>query len=332
MSGLARPRLALTMGDPAGVGPELCLRALADPGVRAACLPILFGDLSIAREVADRLGLPCPDAAVAVEGLGALDPDVPAAMVDLAALPPGGVEPGKVQRACGAAAYRYIEAAIGAALAGRVAGVVTAPIHKEALHLAGVPHPGHTEIFTALTQARRSCMLLCDDAISCSFVTTHTAIAQVSPRLSVERIVDVIELTADALARLRGRPARIGVCGLNPHAGEHGLFGGEEARTIEPAMAEARGRGIAVEGPFPPDAAFLPKLRERIDAYVCMYHDQGHIPFKMLAFDSGVNVTLGLPIVRTSVDHGTAFDIAWQGKANPSSLLQAIRCALRLAP
>jgi 4-hydroxythreonine-4-phosphate dehydrogenase len=320
------------MGDPAGVGPELCLRALADAGVRQACLPILFGDLGVAREVGRRLDLPVPETVIDAQGLDALDPSAGAAMVDLASLPPGSVEPGTVQRACGAAAFRAIEAAIGAAMAGDVVGVVTAPINKEALHLAGVPHPGHTEIFTALTMARRSCMLLCDDAISCSFVTTHTAIAQVSGRLSVQRILDVIELTADALQRLRGRPARIGVCGLNPHAGEHGLFGDEEARAIEPAMAEARSRGIQVEGPFPPDAAFLPKLRERIDATVCMYHDQGHIPFKMLAFDSGVNITLGLPIVRTSVDHGTAFDIAWQGTASPSSLLAAIRCAVRLAP
>jgi 4-hydroxythreonine-4-phosphate dehydrogenase len=236
-----------------------------------------------------------------------------------------------VQKACGRAAFQYIETAIRLAMEGRIAAVVTAPINKEALNLAGIGYPGHTEIFTALTRTPRSCMLLAADAISCSFVTTHTAYSRAPEAISAGRVLDVIELTSAAMIRLRGRPPRIAVCGLNPHAGEHGLFGDEEARCIEPAIASARGKGLTVEGPLPPDAAFLPRVRERTDAYVCMYHDQGHIPFKMLAFDTGVNITLGLPIVRTSVDHGTAFDIAWQGKANPSSLRQAIRYAMLLA-
>lgn len=326
-----RPVMGLTMGDPAGVGPEICLKAMSEPATTDLCTPVLYGDLTVLRQVVGRLGIECPAEVVTPDGVADIRPDGVPRICDLAALPEG-VEPGRVQERCGQAAYRYIETAIGHALAGHIGGVVTAPINKEALNLAGIPHPGHTEIFTALTGASRSCMLLADEAISCSFVTTHTSIANVSARITEARVLDVIELTALAMQRLRGRPVTIGVCGLNPHAGEHGLFGDEESRCIEPAMDLARRMfDLAIEGPFPPDAAFLPRLRERIDAYVCMYHDQGHIPFKMLAFDSGVNITLGLPIVRTSVDHGTAFDIAWQGKAKISSMMQAIRCAVRLA-
>jgi 4-hydroxythreonine-4-phosphate dehydrogenase len=174
-------------------------------------------------------------------------------------------------------------------------------------------------------------MMQYSEAITCTFVTVHVGYREVPALLSVERILDVIELTAEAVARLRGRPPRIVVCGLNPHAGEHGLFGDrEEERFIVPAIAAARARGIQIEGPLPPDTAFGPAKRATTDAFVCMYHDQGHIPVKALAFDSAVNTTLGLPIVRTSVDHGTACDIAWQGKANPSSIFAAVRLALRM--
>ena len=173
--------------------------------------------------------------------------------------------------------------------------------------------------------------MLTSPAISCSLVTTHIGYHEVAGALSSEAILDAIELTADALQRLRGRAPRLVVCGLNPHAGEHGLFGkGEEERIIAPAIASARAQGIQIEGPLPPDTAFLPQRRETTDAYICMYHDQGLIPLKMLAFDSAINITLGLPIIRTSVDHGTALDIAWQGQANPNSLFEAIRLAARL--
>lgn len=325
-----KPVIALTMGDPAGVGPEICLRAMGDAEVLERCTPVLMGDTGILQEVARRLKLPCPARIVSPQQLSdGQSPEGPA-ICPVTTLPVAEMQPGKVQKACGLAAFQYIEAAIRLALEGRFTAVVTAPINKEALNLAGVTYPGHTEIFTALTKTPRSCMLLADDAISCSFVTTHTAYAKVPAILSTQRVLDVIELTAAAMTRLRGRPARMVVCGLNPHAGEHGLFGDEEGRYIEPAIAAARGKGVTVEGPLPPDAAFLARVRERTDAYVCMYHDQGHIPFKMLAFDTGVNITLGLPIVRTSVDHGTAFDIAWQGKANPSSMKQAIKFGVLL--
>jgi 4-hydroxythreonine-4-phosphate dehydrogenase len=212
-----------------------------------------------------------------------------------------------------------------------VAAVSTAPLNKQALHAAGVNYPGHTEIFAARTNAPRSCMMQYSEEITCTFVTVHVGYREVPGLLTARRILDVIELTAEALARLRARPPELVVCGLNPHAGEHGLFGDrEEERIIVPAIEAARSKGISVEGPLPPDTAFLPAKRKATDAFVCMYHDQGHIPVKALAFDSAVNTTLGLPIIRTSVDHGTACDIAWQGKANPSSLFAAVRLALRL--
>ena len=191
---------------------------------------------------------------------------------------------------------------------------------------------GHTEIFAARTNAARSCMMQYSEEITCSFVTTHVGYAEVPRLLTRERILDVIELTAAALQRIRGRAPKLAVCGLNPHAGEHGLFGErEEERIIIPAIDAARARGIDVEGPLPADTAFITAKRRATDASVCMYHDQGHIPVKALAFDSAVNTTLGLPIIRTSVDHGTALDIAWQGRANPGSLFAAVSLACKLA-
>ncbi len=323
--------IAITMGDPAGIGPELCLRLLEAGPIRDAHPLAVFGDAAILQRVAQATGLPPPLEIVSMERWSAQDMHRGHVVVDCAAVEPEAVRPGTLAAACGRAAYAYIEAAIREALAGRVAAVATAPVHKEALALAEVPYPGHTEIFAALTGAPRACMMLASDDLAVSMVTTHVAYAAVPRQLTTERILDVIELTAEAIGRLRDRAGRIAVCGLNPHAGEHGLFGDEEARVIEPAIAAARQQGIDVEGPVSPDAAFLPARRRRVDAFVCMYHDQGHIPFKMLAFDTGVNITLGLPIVRTSVDHGTAFDIAWTGRADPTSLEHAVAAAARLA-
>ena len=249
-----------------------------------------------------------------------------------AAIDAATITPGKVSPACGRAGYIYIKQAIQAALAGKINGVVTAPIHKESLNLSGVKFPGHTEIFTALTGAKRSCMMLHSDKLTVSMVTTHIGYSEVPKKLSVGRVLNVIELTAVAMRQILRREPRIGVCGLNPHAGEHGLFGnGEEEKFVAPAVKLARMEKINATGPLVPDAAFTANVRKKFDAIVCLYHDQGHIPFKMLAFDTGVNLTLGLPIIRTSVDHGTAFDIAWQGKADPTSLFSAIRLAADLA-
>jgi 4-hydroxythreonine-4-phosphate dehydrogenase len=331
----SRPVLGLTMGDPAGIGPEICLRALSERAVLEQCVPLLFGDVGVLERVTrssntNRQATTWQTLSLA-EFKNALSITQPA-VVDCSAIDSTAVRPGEVSAACGRAGYVYIEQSIQAALRGQIAGVVTAPIHKEALHLAGVPHPGHTEIFTALTGSKRSCMMLRSDVITVSMVTTHIGYHEVPQKLSVERVLNVIELTAEAMNWMLGRAPKIGVCGLNPHAGEHGLFGrSEEENFVEPAVAKARERGLDVVGPLVPDAAFTSNQRRRFDAIVTLYHDQGHIPFKMLAFDTGVNITLGLPIIRTSVDHGTAFDIAWQGKADPQSLYSAIRVAVELA-
>jgi 4-hydroxythreonine-4-phosphate dehydrogenase len=323
-----KPVLGLTMGDPAGIGPEICLRTLRQPSVLKVCTPVLFGDAGVLKRLQKNL-----DYAVisSVEFAKREKVDKPL-VIDCRAIDPKNVQPGKISAECGKAGFTYIEKAIHMALAKKIDGVVTAPIHKEALHLAGVKFPGHTEIFTALTKAKRSCMMLYSDKITVSLVTTHIGFSQVPNRISARRIIDVIELTAQAMRRILRRAPKLAICGLNPHAGESGLFGNrEEEQFIEPAVGHARKNRISVEGPLAPDTAFTNDRRKTFDAIVCLYHDQGHIPFKMLAFDTGVNVTLGLPIVRTSVDHGTAFDIAWRGKANPQSLFSAVEVATNLA-
>jgi len=322
------------MGDPAGIGPEVCLRLLNHAPCHAAGTPMIFGDASVLEAVAARIGLEPPPKVVPFETLaqeGAAEPCV----VDLRTIQPADFEPGTLSAAAGKSSFLYIDAAIDAALAGNIDGVCTAPINKEAIRLAGVNQPGHTEIFAEKTRAERACMMLTSPELTCSFVTVHVGYRDVPGLLSVERILEVIELSADALRRLRRREPKLLVCGLNPHAGEHGLFGDhEEEKFIIPAIDKARKADLDIQGPLPPDTAFLPPRRREIDGFVCMYHDQGHIPLKALAFDDAINITLGLPIIRTSVDHGTAFDIAWQGKANPNSLYEAfgLACGLASAP
>ena len=330
------PRLGLTLGDPAGVGPELCLQALASAEMRAHGQLIVFGDAAVLHAAAAATGqaFDVPVVARANWQAAAATRFPEPMVVDFAALAEASFTPGRVSAATGRAAYGYFTAAIQAAQTGAVDAIVTLPINKEALALAEVPFPGHTEILAAQTEATRTCMMQYSTELTCTFVTTHVGYAEVPGLLSAARIGDVIDLTAEALTRLRARRPRLLVCGLNPHAGEHGLFGDdEEERIIAPAVAAARARGHDVTGPVPPDTAFLPSRRAAFDAVVCMYHDQGHIPLKALAFDSAVNTTLGLPLIRTSVDHGTALDIAWQNpsRARPGSLFAAIQLAAHLA-
>jgi len=320
------------MGDPAGIGPEVCLHLLSDAPIARQCVPVVFGDAGILRRVSEAAGLPLAAAVISPAQWQSQWRSINRpTIVDWQAIDSEKVQPGVVSAATGRAGFTYVERAIDAALAGQVAAASTAPLNKEALNAAGVKYPGHTEIFADRTQAARSCMMQYSEEITCTFVTVHVGYRDVPALLSKERILDVIELSAESLARLRNKKPKIVVCGLNPHAGEHGLFGDrEEERIIIPAIEAARAEGIDVEGPLPPDTAFLPWKRRATDVFVCMYHDQGHIPVKALAFDSAVNTTLGLPIIRTSVDHGTACDIAWQGKANPSSIFSAVRLALRM--
>lgn len=314
---MSKPRIAITMGDPAGVGPEICLQLLANAEVREWATPMIFGDLSLLQRCAEKTGLPLPD---------------PSLVQNLTLFDDTGFEPGVVSAHTGAAGYGYVLAGIKSALAGEVAAVATAPLNKEALHAAGVRYPGHTEIFADKTETKDFCMFQYSNEVRASFVTVHCGYDEVPALLSVERILKVIELTADAMRCIGGTAPHLAVLGLNPHAGEHGLFGNrEEENIILPAIKAARAKGISIEGPLPPDTAFIPAKRHSTDAFVCMYHDQGHIPLKALAFDTAVNITLGLPIIRTSVDHGTACDIAWQGKASGSSLVEAVRLAVTLS-
>ncbi|MEM1441685.1 MAG: 4-hydroxythreonine-4-phosphate dehydrogenase PdxA [Verrucomicrobiota bacterium] len=331
---MAKPLIAVTMGDPAGVGPEVCLQLLSHSEVNEFATPVVFGDAEVLQNCASQAGLPFPEKVISESGWSDAFSSLDApCILDLSGFEHEDFEPGTVSAATGAAGYQYVLKSIEAALTGEVDAVATAPLNKEALHAAGVPYPGHTELFADKTGSERACMFQYSEEVRASFVTVHVGYAEVPALLTKERILDVIELTAEAMERIRNRKPKLGVLGLNPHAGENGLFGNrEEERFILPAMEAARENGIELEGPFPPDTAFLPERRKTLDAFICMYHDQGHIPLKALAFDTAVNTTLGLPIVRTSVDHGTACDIAWQGKASGRSLFEAVRMAALLAP
>ncbi len=317
------------MGDPAGIGPELCLRALREPSILKICAPIIFGDLEALRKVGKAIGIKPSLKPIGLDEISVHQ--ISSAVVQCGSLNVASLQPGKVSAQNGRASFDYIRESIRAACAGAIDAVVTAPVNKEALHKAGVPFPGHTEIFTALTKSKRSCMMLASKPLTVSMATTHIGYGDVPKTISVERILDVIELTHQTLRWIKKKEPRLAVCGLNPHAGENGLFGNrEEERFIIPAIELARKKGIQITGPLPPDTAFVARYRKNFDAIICQYHDQGHIPFKMLAFDTGVNITIGLPIIRTSVDHGTAFDIAWRGIASPTSLYSAIRMAVKL--
>ena len=317
------------MGDPAGVGPEICLDLLADSSVAERCTPIVFGDAEVLRLCAGQTGKASDFQVVDQENLASVSSP---SVIDLGLMDLEQLQPGTVNLATGKATFGYVTQAIDACLAGLVDAVTTCPANKEAMRNAGIPHPGHTEIFAERAQTEKFCMAFICETISCSLVTVHAGYTEVPDLLTEQRIVDVIGLTRATHKKLLGKEPRIAVCGLNPHGGENGLFGnGEEEKIILPAIEKMRKKGCDLTGPLPPDTAFTESRRKEIDAYVCMYHDQALIPVKALAFDEAVNVTLGLPIVRTSVDHGTALDIAWQGKADSSSLKAAVELAVRLS-
>ena len=323
------------MGDPAGIGPELCLRILADPATAKICTPIVFGNAALLARVADHCQLPMPETVIRLadgaDSFDAVSKLTQPAVFDCTSDDADLMQPGCISATTGAQSFEYVNRSIEAALAQHVAGVVTAPINKEAWQAAGIEYPGHTELFAERAGTDEFCMMMTAPAFSCSLVTTHVGYAEVPQLLTTERILEVIRLTHTALERNLGRPPKLVALGLNPHAGEHGLFGDhEEEKVIEPAVQLAVKEGIDIEGPIPPDTGFIEWRRQQTDGYICMYHDQGLIPFKALNFDTGVNTTLGLPIIRTSVDHGTALDIAWQGKAEVSSLIAALELAAKL--
>lgn len=322
MNATAAKPLAITLGDPHGIGPEILLRAYAEGRIPDAA--VVFGDWTVLDACRRHLELAVP--MEAVQHAGEAEPGR-LRVLDAGCMPAEAIFPGQLSAEAGAAAYRYVVEATRAALRGDVSAVVTLPINKEAIQLTQPGFSGHTELLGELCEAPDVTILLASEQLIVSHVSTHVSLREAIARVKQQRVLRIIELTHAAVSRLRGEP-RLAVAGLNPHASEHGLFGSEEAAEIEPAVKQAQAQGIPVEGPFAPDTLFYLAVREqRYNAIVCMYHDQGHIPLKLLDFDGGVNITLGLPILRTSVDHGTAFNIAWQGKARIHSFLEALRYA-----
>lgn len=326
----AKPLLAITMGDPAGIGPEIVLKALAHPEVYDICRPLVIGDRRILSRAAGWVGQtePLIEAVSSLEDASYRAGTI--ALLDLADADPSDCPVGQETAPSGRAAVDYVERACDLALAGAVDGMVTAPLNKAAMHLAGVDYPGHTELLAARTGAANVRMLLVGPGLRVIHVSTHVALTEAIRRVTPASVLAAMESAAEACRALGITKPRIAVAGLNPHAGEGGLFGDEEPRCIEPAIARARQAGLDVYGPEPPDTVFLRATQGAFDIVVAMYHDQGHIPMKLLAFDAGVNVSIGLPVVRTSVDHGTAFDIAGTGKAREASLLAAIDVAVQM--
>ncbi len=310
-----KPIIGITMGDPNGIGAEVIVKALLCSEIQGLCTPLVFGDIKIVEGAKKLVGA---SNEINVINVSKLDKE--------------GLSPGRHNRNAGEVSLLYIKEAVRFAMAGEIAAIVTAPISKESIHLAGAKYPGHTEMLQELTGAKRVAMMFEGGRFRVVLVTIHCALSTVPKLINDERILSTIELTHESLIKLFRIPEpRIVVSALNPHAGEGGAFGNEEGLHIVPAIQKAKKHGINVTGPMPADTLFYHAAKGKWDAVIAMYHDQGLIPFKMLSFDDGVNVTLGLPIIRTSPDHGTAYDIAWRGKANPSSMISAINVAVRLA-
>ncbi|MCQ4160607.1 4-hydroxythreonine-4-phosphate dehydrogenase PdxA [Roseomonas sp. GC11] len=326
-----RPIIAITMGDASGIGPEIILKALARPDVYALCRPLVVGDAARLREVGRRIGNPLAVQAVQ-DPAGAGFTCGTADVVDLGLIPEG--HPfGKVLPLSGEAAYRYIERATRLVEAGQADAICTAPLSKEALHAAGHKYPGHTELLAHLTGTPEVSMMLVAPKLRVIHVTTHIGLMDAVRKIEPGLVYRVIERGRATLVKAGIAEPRIGVCGINPHAGENGLFGqGEEEEKIIPAVQKCQALGWKVDGPLPADTLFFRAARGDFDLVVAMYHDQGHGPVKVLGLEAGVNITIGLPVVRTSVDHGTAFDIAGQGIADEGSLIEALKQAADLAP
>jgi len=323
-----RPQLLITMGDVAGIGPEIIAKAW--PALNDLCRPVVVGDpdwlrrsleqaktRAEVREIQDLHGAkPEPNK---IPCLRASDQDL------------SHLEVGRVSAAAGRAAYDFLSAAITHALSGAADGIVTAPLHKEGLRAAGLPYPGHTEILAERTGTKRFAMMLYLTPVGVIHVTLHLALREVFQHLNREAVLEKIQLLDEVMSKLLGRRPSLGVAGLNPHASDGGLFGDEETKIIQPAVQDAREHGIRASGPWPSDTLFVRAVAGEFDGLVVMYHDQGHIAIKLLGSRRAVNISVGLPIVRTSVAHGTAYDIAGKGNADPSSLIEATRVAARLA-
>ncbi len=333
---LSKPLLAITMGDPAGIGPEIIVKALHTPKVWRLCRPLIIGSHTVLAQTIHSLKM-----SLSIDLIDAHDSHQPGhryrrshlPVFDPFSQPMAPVPLGRTSAKAGGMAVTCIHTAVRMAQAGCVAGIVTAPINKEAMHRAGHDFPGHTEMLAHLTKVKESGMMIMGGPLKIVFTTTHIPLRDVPHTLTVAKIERAIRLAHDGLKKLfRVKKPKIAVAGFNPHAGEGGIFGDEERRLILPAIKRAQAKGIACSGPYPADTMFAKALNGAFDAQVAMYHDQGLIPLKTVAFGHCVNITVGLPILRTSVDHGTAFDIAGKGKADPTSLVEAIEMAATLAP
>ena len=337
------PILAITMGDPAGIGPEICVRTLSHKETYTKCRPVIVGDAKIINLAIDLLGL---GGTLSVNTIGDIaDARFTHGTVDVYDLNIIDIDTfrfGEVQHQCGDAAFQYVVKAIDLAMRGEVDGTCTAPINKEAIHLAGHNFDGHTEIYATYTKTKKYAMLLADGPLRVIHVSTHVSLREACDRCKKDRIIEVYELIDDACRQFGIEKPHIAVAGLNPHCSENGLFGWEEEKEIIPAVEELRRRGYNADGPIPPDSVFAKAKCGWYDGVVAQYHDQGHIPLKVLGFNwdaesgkmlpqRGVNITLGLPIIRVSVDHGTAFDVAGKGIAAEDALIASIDYAARMA-
>lgn len=336
-----RPIIGITMGDPAGIGPEIAAKAMADRHVYDICKPLVVGDAETMRQASDITGVGIGVREISrVEDAkfeyGFMD------VLDLKNVDMGSLIRGRVSAMAGRAAFEAVKKVIELALDKRIDATVTGPLNKEALNLAGFHYSGHTEIYAELTGTKDYSMMLACDNLRVVHVSTHVSLREACDRVKKERVLKVIKLADEACRKIGINEPRIGVAGLNPHSGENGLFGREEIDEILPAVVEARAAGFHAEGPIPPDTLFSRAKGGQYDIVVAMYHDQGHIPLKVVGFNwdegskrwnsvSGVNITLGLPIIRSSVDHGTAFDQAGMGTATAESLLNAIEYGVKLA-
>ncbi|WP_346238593.1 4-hydroxythreonine-4-phosphate dehydrogenase PdxA [Niabella insulamsoli] len=335
------PIIAITMGDPASIGPEIAVKALKEKRIYEICKPLIAGDADVFEKIIAEIGLDVKinriqKPADATFTYGTID------VIDLQHTDISKLEYGKINAMCGEASFRSVEKVIQLALDGAVDATVTGPINKKSINEAGHHFAGHTEIYAHYTGTKKYAMLLVEEQINVIHVSTHVSLRQACDLVKKDRILEVIELLHKGLTRLGKTDLKIGVAGLNPHAGDSGLFGTEDDEEILPAVEEARNRGFDVEGPVPPDTMFAKAAMGAYGGVVAMYHDQGHIPFKLAGFKwdaarqqmesvKGVNITLGLPIIRTSVDHGTAFEIAGKGVASPDAMILAIESAVQLS-
>lgn len=322
--------VAITMGDPAGIGPEIIVKALSEDELNGAPLVVVGCLQTLKRLQANGLAEGVTFRAITQVTDARFSPGV-IHVIDEPLTQPEALEPGKVQAQAGDLAYRCVKRATELAMKGDVHAIATAPLNKEALHLGGHNFPGHTELLATLTESRDYAMVLYTDKLKVIHVSTHIALRKFLDTLNGQRVETVIGIADTFLKRVGFAHPRIAVAGVNPHAGENGLFGDEEIRIVGPAIESMKAKGIDVYGPCPPDTVFLQAYEGQYDMVVAMYHDQGHIPLKLLGFYDGVNITAGLPFIRTSADHGTAFDIAWTGKAKSESMAVSIKLAMQLA-